>query len=429
MAASLFVAAGCGASAVVGQVASSIPSTTAGRKTAPAGPSARRPRPASTRALDEFVEHDKKQDWNEDVCKSVAELVPDASKEQQSAAGKPLPEAIYNAGLAYQRCGKDAEARSQFEAAVRADGTIHRAKAQLALYDFQKGERHRRARFSSSTRSSATRSSRTSRRSWRSPRCRWSAAAISPTGRQERPRARAAQPAARARHRRQLHAGVQPARDLLPRASARQGRAGERAHQGQARSPQAGRVELEARRRQRAAARSRGARGSQAQQKNPNYAPIHNTTGLIQVELKNFNGAVKSFGRARQLDPKFFEAHMNYAAVNLSFRGFEEAEKAYREALRLRPNEYEAHLGLALALRGQINDGNFDKNVAEAREGARRRQEDRRPAPGDLLQRGDPHAGVQGQARSTRCRRSRRRPGSTTTSSPRPAATPRSPTP
>jgi hypothetical protein len=52
--------------------------------------------------------------------------------------------------------------------------------------------------------------------------------------------------------------------------------------------------------------------------------------------------------------------------VNLSFRGFQEAEKAYRDALRLRPNEYECHLGLALALRGQINDGNFDKNVAEA---------------------------------------------------------------
>jgi hypothetical protein len=57
---------------------------------------------------------------------------------------------------------------------------------------------------------------------------------------------------------------------------------------------------------------------------------------------------------------------MNYAAVNLSFRGFDEAEKAYRDALKLRPNEYEAHLGLALALRGAINDSNYDKNVAEA---------------------------------------------------------------
>jgi tetratricopeptide (TPR) repeat protein len=105
---------------------------------------------------------------------------------------------------------------------------------------------------------------------------------------------------------------------------------------------------------------------SQAQRKNPNYAPIHNTTGLIQVQLKNFNGAVKSFGRARSLDSKFFEAHMNYAAVSLSFRGYEEAEKAYRDALKLRPKEFEAHLGLALALRGQINDSNFEKMVSSA---------------------------------------------------------------
>jgi Flp pilus assembly protein TadD len=105
---------------------------------------------------------------------------------------------------------------------------------------------------------------------------------------------------------------------------------------------------------------------SQAQRKNPNYAPIHNTIGLIQVQLKNFNSAVKSFGRARQLDSKFFEAHMNYAAVSLSFRGFDEAEKAYRDALKLRPNEFEAHLGLALALRGQIGDSNFEKMVQAA---------------------------------------------------------------
>jgi tetratricopeptide (TPR) repeat protein len=107
---------------------------------------------------------------------------------------------------------------------------------------------------------------------------------------------------------------------------------------------------------------------AQAQKKNPNYAPISNTTGLIQVQLKNFNGAVKSFGKARQLDPTFFEAQMNYAAVNLSFRGFEEAEKAYRDALKLHPKDYEAQLGLALAIRGEINDTNFDTAVAEAQQ-------------------------------------------------------------
>ncbi len=89
-----------------------------------------------------------------------------------------------------------------------------------------------------------------------------------------------------------------------------------------------------------------------------------NTTGLIQVELGQINGAVLAFDSASNLDPKFFEAHMNLGAVNLSFRGFKRAEAAYRKAVSLQANSYEAHLGLALAIRGLIDDMNFDANVA-----------------------------------------------------------------
>ncbi len=105
---------------------------------------------------------------------------------------------------------------------------------------------------------------------------------------------------------------------------------------------------------------------SQAIRKNPKYAPIHNTAGMIQVELANLNSAVGEFNNARTIDPTFYEAQMNYAAVNLAFRGFAQAEEAYRAALKMRPTDYDAHLGLALALRGQIDDSNFDKKVAEA---------------------------------------------------------------
>ena len=103
---------------------------------------------------------------------------------------------------------------------------------------------------------------------------------------------------------------------------------------------------------------------SQAIRKNANYAPIHNTSGLILNELGQVNSAVKEFQPAAQLDPKFFEAQMNLAAINLSFRGFDKAEGAYRKALEMHPNDYDAHLGLALALRGQIDDSNYDKQVA-----------------------------------------------------------------
>jgi tetratricopeptide (TPR) repeat protein len=105
---------------------------------------------------------------------------------------------------------------------------------------------------------------------------------------------------------------------------------------------------------------------SQALRKNPNYAPVHNTSGLISAELGDLSAAAAAFGLARKFDPKFFEAHMNYAAVNLSFRGFQQAEASYRAALTLRPNDYDANLGLALAVRGLINDSNFDKNVTES---------------------------------------------------------------
>jgi tetratricopeptide (TPR) repeat protein len=57
---------------------------------------------------------------------------------------------------------------------------------------------------------------------------------------------------------------------------------------------------------------------------------------------------------------------MNLAAINLSFRGFDKAEGAYRKALEMHPNDYDAHLGLGLALRGQIDDSNYDAEVKGA---------------------------------------------------------------
>lgn len=107
---------------------------------------------------------------------------------------------------------------------------------------------------------------------------------------------------------------------------------------------------------------------SQAIRKNPNDPVIYNTMGMIQVELGNLNKAVEAFDRARQKDPNFYEAQMNFAAVNLSFRGFPKSEEAYRAVLKNRPNDYDARLGLALALRGQISDSNFDQFVKESGE-------------------------------------------------------------
>ena len=96
---------------------------------------------------------------------------------------------------------------------------------------------------------------------------------------------------------------------------------------------------------------------SQAIERDPTYAPIHNTAGLVQSAMGKTNVAVRFFQAATARDPRFFEAQMNLARANLSYRGFEPAEKAFRMALALRPNDYDAHLGLALAIRGQIAKG------------------------------------------------------------------------
>jgi tetratricopeptide (TPR) repeat protein len=315
-------------------------------------------------ALQAFLEHDKKQDWAEASCTDVAKRFLDASDEQKSAAGKELPEAQYNAGLAYQRCGKDKEAREHFEASLRTDPSFHRARAQNALYDYAKsGDADSAIR----TLSQVVRDAK-----FQNVEALVGVAALQmergsdqadDDGKNDLERAKKNLQRALAVDDTYMPAFNQLAVYYMEQAKAKAGSGKQRSRRGKRGMEVSGATKALADEQMLDLA---ALVASQAQRKNPNYAPIHNTIGLIQVELRNFNNAVKSFARARQLDPKFFEAQMNYAAVNLSFRGFSEAERAYRDALKLRPSEYEAHLGLALAIRGQINDGNFDKNVAEA---------------------------------------------------------------
>jgi lipoprotein NlpI len=317
-------------------------------------------------ALDGFLDHDKKGDWAEGTCKEVAGKFEKASEEQESATNRHLPEALYNAGLAYQRCGKDTEAREKFEAAIRADAGFHRAKAQLTLYSYMKtGDVDETARELDQIIRDAK---------FQNVEALTSLAALQMERGNDQPDSDGKNDLERARRNLQralaIDDGYMPAYNQLAvyylelaKTTSGQNKAASRSRRGKRGMEVSGAARLDINEQQLDLA---ALVASQAQRKNPNYAPIHNTTGLIQVQLKNFNAAVKSFGRARQLDPKFFEAQMNYAAVNLSFRGFDEAEKAYRDALKLRPQEYEAHLGLALALRGAINDSNYDKNVAEA---------------------------------------------------------------
>jgi tetratricopeptide (TPR) repeat protein len=106
----------------------------------------------------------------------------------------------------------------------------------------------------------------------------------------------------------------------------------------------------------------------QAQLIDGNYAPVYNTWGLINVQQGNIIAALAKFERAFNLDPNLFEAYMNFGELTLSFRGYADAERAFRRATELRASNYDAWLGLGAALRGlnRIEDAQaaYDRAIA-----------------------------------------------------------------
>jgi Tfp pilus assembly protein PilF len=307
-------------------------------------------------ALAAFESQEDTGSWTDAQCASIADKFKAASKEQQSAGGNELPEALYNAGLSYQRCGDDAKATELFNSSLAIDKTFSRAKGQLALYEYKKSNNIDKAiddltqiiidaKYQNVDALVSVASLQMQRGGQSSgPGCSDDMSCAKLNLQRALALNDSFMPAFNqlALYYLNQARGTGPAQGGLVVAGAKKKRANKQ------------RLDLAA------------LVSSQAQKKNANYAPIHNTTGLILVEMEKYNGAVKSFAAARRLNPKLFEAQMNYAAVNLSFRGFKESEEAYRAAIKLRPDTYEAHLGLALALRGQIDFQNAKELVAEA---------------------------------------------------------------
>jgi tetratricopeptide (TPR) repeat protein len=308
--------------------------------------------------LEALVQHDKANDWNDVTCTSVAQTFKDAAKE---AGDKSFNEALYNAGLAYQRCKKTTEARALFKQILDQDSKFHRAKVQLALYAYaDSGEKDL------DTAISTLREAAVVDAEFKNVEALVNLGMLlikrnnsveDQDGKNDLLRAKRFIQSAMA-----LDDGYMPAFNqlaILYLESAKQAAGRDTKRKMRASHSREKKVDTQA-------LDLAAVVCSQAIKKNPKYASIRNTAGMIQVELGNLNDAVSQFDQARTLDPSFFEAQMNYAAVNLQFRGFKQAEQAYRKALEIRSSDYDAHLGLALALRGGIDDTNFDKNVAEA---------------------------------------------------------------
>jgi tetratricopeptide (TPR) repeat protein len=308
--------------------------------------------------LDAMAQHDKAGDWNDATCTSTAQLFIDAAKEQGS---KTFNEALYNAGLSYQRCKKDAEAKQYFKQVLDADPKFHRARAQLALYAFAESGEKNIDQAISEMRQAAIVDAQFK-----------NVEALVNLGmfyiKRNNQTADADGPTDLARAKKYIQSALAVDDGYMPAFNQLAILYLEAAKQKAGRDTKS-KVATNASKQKKVDTQALELAAlvcSQAIRKNPKYAAIHNTAGMIQVELENLNSAVSEFNNARQLDPTFYEAQMNFAAVNMKFRGFAQAEEAYRAALKMRPNDYDAHLGLALALRGQIDDSNFDKEVKEA---------------------------------------------------------------
>ena len=306
------------------------------------------PRPGPARAsfdalLVSFAEHDQRRDWTDAECGRIGRGFAEISARHQEHTGRPLATARYNAGLAFQRCGADAEARRQFSRANAIVGGFHAARTELVVYE----HRARPNRDRSIERLTQI----VSDSKYQDQRALVLLAALElerarelGDGSRERELARANLQRALAIDDKYLPALNQLAVYYLDLA---------RAH-ANARKPALARPSGEPTPVSRRHLELASLVVERALEFDEAYAPLCNTEGVIQVELGNYTAAGRAFARARQSDPGLVEAHMNYAALNLRFRGFSEAEQAYRAAVALAPESYEAHLGLALALRGQL---------------------------------------------------------------------------
>ncbi len=305
-------------------------------------------------AMTAFLAHDKAGDWNEGSCGEVAKMFDGAVASQ----GK-FPEASFDAGLSYQRCKVDAAAKEHFAKALADDPKFHYAKVQLALYQF-KADNNIDAAIGQLQQAVLD-------AQYQNVPALVNLALLQmqrdgTTGAND---CKDDMECSKKNLQRALAIddAYMPALNQLAlyyfaqakkRAGAIRGRGGRSIATNASMGKRADVQQLEL----------AALVASQATQKNPGYAPIYNTAGLVQSELGKINLAVQFFQKAAALDPTFFEAQMNYGEVNLSFRGFSPAEGAFRKAIAMRGNDYDAHLGLALALRGLITDSNYDTQVA-----------------------------------------------------------------
>lgn len=252
----------------------------------------------------------EKNGWNQEACSSVGARFEKANREQ----GNGFAEATYMVGLVQDRCGNSEEALKNYNQALSIDPKLCGARVGVGIHDFKAG----REQQAFSTFEKAVRDD---------PRCTEGYVNLAMM-QMARNGASSEEALNNLRRALAIDATYLPAFNQM--ALLFLGRA-----QGNAKMLDLAAVVCR-----------------QAQLINPNYAPIYNTWGLINMRKGNVFDALRMFEKASQLDNSIFEAHMNFGQITLGFRGYEDARKAFETAVQLQPKSYDAHIGLGAALRG-----------------------------------------------------------------------------
>ncbi len=97
-----------------------------------------------------------------------------------------------------------------------------------------------------------------------------------------------------------------------------------------------------------------------AVKKSPGNARIHYALGVVQLEKKDYEGAIRAFEKSVQIDPRIPEAYNNLSVCYNSINMHEKAVLASETALKHKPDYYEACINMGNAYKSM---GNSDKAI------------------------------------------------------------------
>lgn len=85
----------------------------------------------------------------------------------------------------------------------------------------------------------------------------------------------------------------------------------------------------------------------------PGNSTPHYSKGLLEIFVKEYEEAQKSFAKAAELEPNRYENWFYLAIVSQELKDWEEAQRAFEVTCRMRPDEYQNWVWLALACEQQ----------------------------------------------------------------------------